>query len=57
MLRALTGKRGEIARCMTFSLEHAEAAHEVRTLSFRSETVSDVIALGCRHHCLIVASG
>ncbi|CAA7261671.1 unnamed protein product [Cyclocybe aegerita] len=29
MLRALTGKRGEIARCMTFSLEHAEAAHEV----------------------------
>ncbi|KAJ3513315.1 hypothetical protein NLJ89_g3015 [Agrocybe chaxingu] len=29
MLRALTGKRGEVARCMTFSLEHAEAAHEV----------------------------
>ncbi|KAF8160829.1 hypothetical protein B0H34DRAFT_653827 [Crassisporium funariophilum] len=29
MLRALSGKRGEIARCMTFSLEHAEAAHEV----------------------------
>ena len=33
MLRALTGKRGEIARCMTFSLEHAEAAHEVGTFS------------------------
>ncbi|PPQ77187.1 hypothetical protein CVT25_011033 [Psilocybe cyanescens] len=29
MLRALSGKRGEIARCMTFCLEHAEAAHEV----------------------------
>ncbi|KAF8070642.1 hypothetical protein FPV67DRAFT_1561398 [Lyophyllum atratum] len=29
MLRALSGKRGEMARCMTFSLEHAEAAHEV----------------------------
>jgi U2-associated protein SR140 len=30
MLRALSGKRGEMARCMAFSLEHAEAAHEVR---------------------------
>ena len=29
MLRALSGKRGELARCMTFSLEHAEAAREV----------------------------
>ncbi|KAH9485183.1 Protein RRC1-like [Psilocybe cubensis] len=29
MLRALAGKRGEIARCMTFCLEHGEAAHEV----------------------------
>ncbi|KAK7472677.1 hypothetical protein VKT23_000790 [Stygiomarasmius scandens] len=29
MIRALSGKRGEIARCMAFSLEHAEAAHEV----------------------------
>ncbi|KAL5523605.1 hypothetical protein ACEPAG_7778 [Sanghuangporus baumii] len=29
MLRALTGKRGELARCMAFSLEHAEAASEV----------------------------
>jgi U2-associated protein SR140 len=29
MLRALSGKRGEIGRCMAFSLEHAEAAHEV----------------------------
>ncbi|KAG6903084.1 hypothetical protein C0995_006271 [Termitomyces sp. Mi166 len=29
MLRALSGKRGEIARCMAFCLEHAEAAHEV----------------------------
>jgi len=29
MLRGVTGKRGELARCMTFSLEHAEAAREV----------------------------
>ncbi|KAL5485377.1 hypothetical protein ACEPAI_8019 [Sanghuangporus weigelae] len=29
ILRALTGKRGELARCMAFSLEHAEAASEV----------------------------
>ncbi|KAL0068794.1 hypothetical protein AAF712_004123 [Marasmius tenuissimus] len=29
MLRAMSGKSGEIARCMAFSLEHAEAAHEV----------------------------
>lgn len=29
MLRGMSGKRGEIARCMAFSLEHAEAAHEV----------------------------
>lgn len=29
MLRALSGRRGELARCMAFSLEHAEAANEV----------------------------
>jgi U2-associated protein SR140 len=29
MLRGLAGKRGELARCMAFSLEHAEAAPEV----------------------------
>jgi len=29
MLRGLSGKRGELARCMAFSLEHAEAAPEV----------------------------
>ncbi|KAF6760131.1 hypothetical protein DFP72DRAFT_883300 [Ephemerocybe angulata] len=29
MLRGLSGKCGEMARCMAFSLEHAEAAHEV----------------------------
>ncbi len=34
MLRALSGKRGEIARCMAFSLEHAEAAHEVSPPDF-----------------------
>jgi U2-associated protein SR140 len=30
MLRAISGKRGELARCMAFSLEHAEAASDVR---------------------------
>jgi U2-associated protein SR140 len=29
MLRAMSGKYGEIGRCMAFSLEHSEAAHEV----------------------------
>ncbi|KAF8578708.1 hypothetical protein K439DRAFT_1527590 [Ramaria rubella] len=29
MLRALSGRRGELARCMAFSLEHADAASEV----------------------------
>ncbi|KAA1476033.1 hypothetical protein DENSPDRAFT_826777 [Dentipellis sp. KUC8613] len=29
MLRGLSGTRGELARCMAFSLEHAEAANEV----------------------------
>lgn len=33
MLRALSGQRGELARCMAFSLEHADAASEV-TISF-----------------------
>lgn len=34
MLRALSGQRGEMARCMAFSLEHAEAAAEVRRSSY-----------------------
>lgn len=29
MLRGLTGRRGDLARCMAFSLEHADAATEV----------------------------
>lgn len=33
MLRAMTGKRGEVARCMAFALEHGEAATEVSLLS------------------------
>ncbi|KAJ7647071.1 hypothetical protein FB45DRAFT_1051629 [Roridomyces roridus] len=36
MLRALSGKRGEMARCMAFSLEHAEAAHEVAEIIIAS---------------------
>jgi hypothetical protein len=36
MLRSLSGARLELARCMAFSLEHAEAANEVlvKTKSF-----------------------
>lgn len=29
MLRGVTGRRGDLARCMAFSLEHADAAIEV----------------------------
>ncbi|KAF9222577.1 hypothetical protein BS17DRAFT_783065 [Gyrodon lividus] len=36
MLRGLSGKRGELARCMTFSLEHAEAAREVSDIIISS---------------------
>ncbi|KAJ3480042.1 hypothetical protein NLI96_g8641 [Meripilus lineatus] len=36
MLRALTGKRGELGRCMAFSLEHAEAATEVSDIIISS---------------------
>ncbi|KAL1742478.1 hypothetical protein HDZ31DRAFT_65934 [Schizophyllum fasciatum] len=36
MLRSMSGKRGEIARCMAFALEHAEAAHEVAELIIAS---------------------
>lgn len=56
MLRAMSGKRGELARCMAFSLEHAEAASEVRLnllfgisrpyihiLTFFEQKVSDII--------------
>ncbi|KAF9051132.1 hypothetical protein BDZ89DRAFT_1154041 [Hymenopellis radicata] len=36
MLRALSGRRGDVARCMAFSLEHAEAAHEVADIIIAS---------------------
>ncbi|CDO77314.1 hypothetical protein BN946_scf184775.g4 [Trametes cinnabarina] len=39
MLRALSGRRGEIARCMAFSLEHAEAAAEVADIIVSSLVV------------------
>ncbi|KAG7098780.1 hypothetical protein E1B28_000687 [Marasmius oreades] len=41
ILRALSGKRGEIARCMAFSLEHAEAAHEVADIIVASLLVDE----------------
>jgi U2-associated protein SR140 len=51
MLRSLSGSRGELARCMAFSLEHAEASNEVFILTWmfcafinRSHTqVADII--------------
>ncbi|OCH95143.1 hypothetical protein OBBRIDRAFT_831241 [Obba rivulosa] len=39
MLRALSGRRGELARCMAFSLEHAEAAEEVADIIISSLVV------------------
>jgi len=39
MLRSLTGTRGELARCMAFSLEHAEAANEVADIIIASLVV------------------
>jgi len=36
MLRALSGRRGELARCMAFSLEHAEASSEVADIIIAS---------------------
>lgn len=44
MLRAMSGKRGELARCMAFSLEHAEAATEVSYLSPEFVTILNVLA-------------
>ncbi|KAI0066134.1 hypothetical protein BV25DRAFT_1905759 [Artomyces pyxidatus] len=39
MLRSLSGSRGELARCMAFSLEHAEAANEVSDIIIASLVV------------------
>ncbi|TFK93763.1 hypothetical protein K466DRAFT_580676 [Polyporus arcularius HHB13444] len=39
MLRTLSGRRGEMARCMAFSLEHAEAAAEVADIIISSLVV------------------
>ena len=40
MLRAMTGKRGEVARCMAFCLEHGEAAAEVSNIVISSLLVN-----------------
>lgn len=57
MLRGLTGKRGELARCMTFSLEHAEAAREVGTWFILSFSESHRRPLGFRYHHLLFVGG
>jgi U2-associated protein SR140 len=36
MLRAMAGKRGQVARCMAFALEHGEAAAEVANIVISS---------------------
>ncbi|KAI0344684.1 hypothetical protein BDW22DRAFT_1077777 [Trametopsis cervina] len=36
MLRAMSGRRGELARCMAFCLEHAEASSEVADIIIAS---------------------
>lgn len=53
MLRALSGKRGELARCMAFSLEHAEAAPEVRHLIEMHRMVSQLLGSGFGNNCSI----
>lgn len=57
MLRGLTGKRGELARCMTFSLEHAEAAREVSRRISDFGRSSDVPLSGFGHHHHIPTGG
>ncbi|KAJ3817106.1 hypothetical protein F5880DRAFT_1632023 [Lentinula raphanica] len=42
MLRDLSGKRGEVARCMAFCLEHAEAAHEIADILVASLLVEGI---------------
>ncbi|KAG8813919.1 hypothetical protein FRC17_001377, partial [Serendipita sp. 399] len=41
MLRAMSGKRGEVARCMAFCLEHAEAASEIANIVIGSLLVNE----------------
>lgn len=36
MIRAMAGKRGQVARCMAFALEHGEAASEVANIIISS---------------------
>lgn len=57
MLRALSGKRGELARCMTFSLEHAEAAREVCNWLVARFLKSHRLLLGFRYHHLFFVGG
>ncbi|KAG8963701.1 hypothetical protein FRC03_002673 [Tulasnella sp. 419] len=41
MLRSMTGRRGEIARCMAFSLEHADAVEDVADIITSSICVTN----------------
>ena len=51
MLRSLSGLRGELARCMAFSLEHAEASNEVsvRLASYLVQFLTELYP-DCRYH-------
>lgn len=47
----MSGRRGEIARCMAFSLEHAEAASEVRLIDRQMQKITLLnVVPGHRHH-------
>jgi hypothetical protein len=52
MLRSLSSTHGELARCMAFSLEHAEASNEVSVLFHKhvSSFLSPESYVGCRHY-------
>ena len=50
MLRSLTGRKGEIARCMAFSLEHSDAVTEVRALHDLALKILNINLSGGRNH-------
>jgi len=51
MLRAMTGKRGEVARCMAFAVEHGEAAPEVGHCPKYRKYLLNLSFPDCQHCC------
>ncbi len=58
-LRAITGERGEIARLMEFSMNHADAADEVssKANADRSHALKRSYSTGMRRHLSEFGSG